>query len=351
MASASAEASFVVPTFKRPAALAETLAALVALDYPSDRYEVIVVDDGSDESTRDVVDRFGARGPSIAYLAQPSRGVASARNLGASHARSDLLIFLDDDMLVEPDHLRRHLATRKQHDGCLLNGRWEFSPAVRDELERTPFGRFRLGLEDWVKTAITMEPLGDGCFRPSGVTACNLSISARLFASLGGFDESFPFAGCEDQEFSHRAQNAGSTFVYDPGILLGHNDDRVDFDRFCARQWRGAVTSVYLVHRHPEAFADRALLLENAQITPFDPFRLRAKKLMKSIYGSRAGLLAARLLQRVLERIAPDSQALQRVHTMTVGAYIFLGVREGLARHPDVSALATELMRTRTDNA
>ncbi len=337
--------SFIVPTYRRPDALRQTLKRLVDLDYPSGRHEVIVVDDGAEVAARSVVESLDMGGVPIAYVAQENRGVARARNLGAARAEGELLIFLDDDILVERDHVRRHLQVRDDYGDCLVNGHWEFAPELMTALESSPFGRYRLSIEDWVKTGIAKEPLGDGRLRPDGVTACNLSISGERFRELGGFDDSFPFAGCEDQDFSYRAQLAGCVFVYDPAIRLLHNDHRVTLGQFCARQQRGALTSVYLVARHPEAFADRPLLLENAPITEFDPPRLRVKKVLKRVYSSRPGLALARVSVRALEQTAPSSRALCRLYDMTIGAHIFLGIRQGLARLPEAQQAARRAMR------
>jgi GT2 family glycosyltransferase len=343
--------SFVVPTFRRPEALRETLQALSALESQPDAYEIIVVDDGSGDTTPEVVHAFAGAPGAITYLAQQNGGVAKARNTGAAAARGELLIFLDDDILVEPDHIDRHLAVRAQYGDCLVNGHWEFSAATRAALEETPFGRFRINVEDWVKTAISKEPLQDGRLRPDGITAANLSISAARFHELGGFDEGFPFAGCEDQDFSYRAHAAGCTFVYAPEIRLGHNDERLTLNLFAARQRRGAHTAVYLVARHPEEFAERALVLENAPLTRFDPWRMKFKKSMKAAYSSTAGLTLAALIIKQLETHAPRARVLTRLYTMTLGAHIFLGIRDGLSELPEARAAVLEVMRKRYGNA
>lgn len=334
-----------MPTFKRPDALRATLDALIRVDYPHDLYEVIVVDDGSGDSTAEVVGELTANGHPITYIHQENAGVACARNVGAARARGKLLIFLDDDILVKRDHVKRHLAVREQYGDCLVNGHWEFSPETRAALESTPFGRYRLEIEDWVKTGIEKEEIRDGRLRPSGVTACNLSISAKLFRRLGGFDEAFPFAGCEDQDFSHRAKLAKCTFIYDPGIRLLHNDERVTLEQFCARQRRGALTSVFLVARHPDEFADRRLLVDNTPITSYDPLLLVIKKVLKSVASTHVARAAADAARRLLEQIAPESTALRRLYTAIVGVHVFMGVREGLRRLPKTGAAAATRRR------
>lgn len=88
--------SIVVPTYRRPQALRRCLAALSRLDYPRERFEVLVVDDGSDESPEPIVTE--ARGTVNARLIQQDHaGPARARNRGAAEATGTFLAFTDDD--------------------------------------------------------------------------------------------------------------------------------------------------------------------------------------------------------------------------------------------------------------
>ena len=96
--------SIVVPTYRRPEQLARCLQALAELEYPTDRYEVVVVDDGSAEpdATRiaSICLEAGAR-----LERQARSGPAAARNRGARAARGEFIAFLDDDCAPSPDWL------------------------------------------------------------------------------------------------------------------------------------------------------------------------------------------------------------------------------------------------------
>ncbi len=322
--------SFVVPTYRRPDALRSTLAALLSVDYPPDRYEVVVVDDGSGDDTADVVRELQRKSRvKLNYLAQENAGAATARNRGARSATGDLLVFIDDDIVVEPSHIRDHLTTRAAHGDALVNGHWEFPVELAETLAATPFGRFRIELERWVKDGITKNPLGAGCEAPSAVTACNLGIRRELFWELGGFDETFPFAGYEDQELSYRAVRAGCPLVYDRRIRLTHNDQRLMLGQFCERQRRGACTAVHLAHRHPEEFGRRPMIVENGPLTRSDPTRRLLKKVLKLGLTTPPALSAIHVGIRLFERVAPRSRLLQRCYWSVCGLYIFQGVRDG----------------------
>src|SRR5215470_15202715 len=97
--------SIVVPTYRRPAQLAVCLDAITRLDYPADRFEVIVVDDGSGAPPETAVAAVRGR-VDVTLLAPPHRGPAAARNAGAAHAKGDVLAFTDDDCAPDASWLR-----------------------------------------------------------------------------------------------------------------------------------------------------------------------------------------------------------------------------------------------------
>src|SRR5437660_2634257 len=123
-----ASVSAIVPTFQRASAVERTLAALCAVDYPQDLLEIVVVDDGSTDSTAATAGGFAR----VRYVRQPNRGVAIARNNGARLVTGDVLMFVDDDIVVAPDNLTRHLAVREQYGECIVAGHSEFDPDLRD---------------------------------------------------------------------------------------------------------------------------------------------------------------------------------------------------------------------------
>lgn len=325
--------SLVVPTFRRPVILAQSLRALLRLDYPRDRFEVIVVDDGSLDDTQAVV--AGLADPRIVFLQQPgNQGVASARNRGAKEARGDVLIFLDDDMLVQESMIEKHLRWLSRFGDCMVNGHWEFTPELEADLRRTSFGRFRLEVEAWVKTGIAFRPLHGNLEEPAALTACNLGMWRRDFERVGGFDEGFPYAGAEDQEFSVRAKAAGVRFVYDRDLLLWHNDQRLTLWQFCERQRRGALSAALLARKYPERWSSVPLLVENRPIQSGDPWRLVLKKVAKRVLSTPPVRGLAHSFIGLLERVAPNAPVLHRLYWSMCGVYIYSGFREGLRRPP-----------------
>ena len=93
--------TIVVPTFNRPRQLTACLDALTKLEYPRERWEVIVVDDASPEPPRNVIAAYCNR-LRVSLLIQSHSGPACARNRGVEQASGELIAFTDDDCAPTP---------------------------------------------------------------------------------------------------------------------------------------------------------------------------------------------------------------------------------------------------------
>ncbi|HZS09401.1 MAG TPA: glycosyltransferase family 2 protein [Blastocatellia bacterium] len=331
--------SIVIPTYKRPDALAETLQNLLKLDYPTDRFEVIVVDDGSGDETPQVAARMQPAFSTLTCHSQSNAGAARARNEGAKIAGGEVLIFLDDDMIVPPSLIRQHLEALDHFGDCMVCGYREFAPRLAAILNQSPFGRFRLEVEPrqegWDLEKKVTDSLVENCVehKDGGITANNLAVRREDFLRLGGFDEEFPFAGYEDQELAHRARMAGFRCLINYGLKAWNNDRRLTLRQFCERQRRGAITAALIALKYRDLWMQRPLLRENCPIQSDDSLRLIAKKLAKTVLASPAGLAVLYGVVAMLERVRPGSPLLPRIYLMMCGLYIFRGIREGLEQY------------------
>ena len=108
MPSATLRFSIIIPAYNRGQSISETINSVVNQSYP--HWELIVVDDGSTDNTKEVIESFSKIDERINYLYQENSERAIARNNGADHAKFEYLIFLDSDDFFEIDHLK-NLAT------------------------------------------------------------------------------------------------------------------------------------------------------------------------------------------------------------------------------------------------
>jgi glycosyltransferase involved in cell wall biosynthesis len=322
--------SIIVPTFRRPDALRETLSALLRLDYDPDRYEIIVVDDGDDASAERVLASFGDRRVPVRLERQQRLGAARARNRGARSAGGEFLLFCDDDMVLSPTDLRARVSAFERHGDVAVSARWEFSPAALSALRATPFGRYRIELERQFQDGAAGEPLADDpqSLRMELVGAATLALARDRFLGIGGFDESFPLAGAEDQDFSMRARAAEMTLLLDTRICSLHNDDNFTLQGYCAREHRSAQTVAILARKYPAQLAGTRYVRENRPISADDPPRLVAKKLLKQALGHDRVLGAMQGAVAALERAHLPDRGLRRLYRGLLGLHLFRGFRQ-----------------------
>ena len=122
--------SVVVPTYNRAQLLPRALQSALSQTHAS--LEIIVVDDGSTDSTREVVSRIAAVDARVRYVYQANQGLAGARNTGIATAQGDYVTFLDSDdefcadhVALRAEHLDEHPATMMVHGGLeVVNGSW-----------------------------------------------------------------------------------------------------------------------------------------------------------------------------------------------------------------------------------
>lgn len=201
--------SIVIPTYNRPKRLAECLNAITQLDYPRDRFEVVVVDDGSSLPLDEAIAPYIHL--NLTLHRQSNSGPATARNRGAKLARGEYLAFTDDDCRPYPDWLNcfaRRFAETPQAaiGGCSLN-------ALPDNL----FSTASQTLIDYLYGYYNQKPCPERFF-----TSNNLAMPAREFRTCGGFDEGFPLAAGEDRELCERWQELGYPMVYAPEACIDH---------------------------------------------------------------------------------------------------------------------------------
>lgn len=98
--------SVIIPTYNRKKYLERCLESLLGQDYPGDKTEIIVVDDGSTDETKEITELLAQRG-NIRYVRQEHQGVSAARNCGIREAHGSIISFVADDYIIPGDYCRR----------------------------------------------------------------------------------------------------------------------------------------------------------------------------------------------------------------------------------------------------
>lgn len=228
--------SIIVPVRNRPADLHECLESLTMLDYPEDKFEIIVVDDASTDHTPEVADRFPV---SVIRLVQ-NRKAPYCRNLAARQARGDILAFIDSD--------------------CLANRRWllDLVPAFNDPAIGAVGGKIDnhynaslLDRYEKVRSSLDMgarpkrsTPINPFFYVPS----CNLLVRRDFFLNIGGFNHDLVVG--EDVDLCWRIQDSKKHIEYRPVGTVYHKH-RNRLRSFCARRFDYGTSEPLLQRLHP----------------------------------------------------------------------------------------------------
>ena len=202
--------SVIVPTYRRSAQLGTCLEALARLDYPRDRFEVVVVDDGSDAPLEETVLPFRDR-IDVLLLTAPHAGPASSRNRGARHARGEFLAFTDDDCAPAAGWLTALAARFAACPDCAIGGR------TLNALPDNIYSAATQALVDVLHTCYNFDPEEARFFASN-----NLALPADRFHALGGFDAGFTAAAGEDRDFCDRWLRRGFRMTYAPEAIVFH---------------------------------------------------------------------------------------------------------------------------------
>jgi GT2 family glycosyltransferase len=204
--------SVVVPTRNRPELLGGCVESVSASLRDGD--ELIVADSGAPDQAIDAMTAAcGAR------LVRSAPGASYQRNLGASHARHEVVAFVDDDVRVAPEWAAAVAGAFTAHpEAAFVTGRLEVPP--QQEGYSRPVS-VKAEMQPATLTAATRGTLGH---------SANMAVRRSVFASIGGFDERLgpgaPFRAAEDAELIDRFFAAGHVGWYEPAVLGWHDQWR-----------------------------------------------------------------------------------------------------------------------------
>jgi len=203
--------SIVVPTYRRRESLARCLEAIQALRFPRDRFEVVIVDDGSPTPPTDIVDSLDGS-LQVRLLTTPHAGPATARNTGARLSRGRYLVFTDDDCMPHEDWLRAIDRWMSSTSGeCAIGGH------TVNVLTENTYAAASQGIIDYL-----YEYFGDYSATRRFFTSNNLVVPREEFLSLGGFNETFALAAAEDRDFCERWLESGKRLEYVADVVVSH---------------------------------------------------------------------------------------------------------------------------------
>jgi GT2 family glycosyltransferase len=221
--------SVVVTTCRDPGATKRCVRSILACDYAE--FEVIVVENrpGSTSARQLLAEQF-ADEPRVRYVEEPVPGLSRARNAGLEVAQGELVLFTDDDVIVDPAWIRRCADAFESSEDitCVTGLILPLELETDSQLLLEQFGGFGRGFQrrTWqLPAARELHPLLP--YAPGLIgSGANTALRADIATKLGGFDTALgagtPAAGGEDLDLYIRLLQEGSVIAYEPSMIVWH---------------------------------------------------------------------------------------------------------------------------------
>lgn len=208
--------SIIIPAKNEEAHIGCCLNSLARVEWDQNQYEVIVVDNGSSDSTAAIAKGKGAR-----LFIKPELTISALRNYGVSQSKGDILVFLDADCTVSGDWLR-NAARYISCDEVICFGS---PPAIPEDAT-------------WVQTAwFQVRRRSEQCTEVDWLESMNMFVRRESFLAVGGFNEEL--VTCEDYDLSLRLKSLGK-LVADERIVAVHHGEAATVGHFFRKEyWRG----------------------------------------------------------------------------------------------------------------
>lgn len=229
--------SVIVPSFNRRDEIEELLKSFQKLNFPADRFELIIADDGSTDDTAAVVESFRSTVQfPLQFYRQQNQGPGAARNMGMQKARGDFFIFIDSDCTVHPEWLagidRAVTSQGAEAFGGPDSYREDFPPLLK---------AINYSMTSFITTGGLRGRKGKKLakYYPRSF---NMGLSRRLYEKIGGFGS---LRHGQDIEYSHRIIKSGAKVVYVDEAVVFHKR-RTSIKKFFRQVFNWGVARINL---------------------------------------------------------------------------------------------------------
>ncbi|MGI9289213.1 MAG: glycosyltransferase [Pseudomonadales bacterium] len=203
--------SVVLPVFNEEQYLEQCLIALRKVQYPEDKFEIIVVDNGSSDRSYAIAEQYADQ-----LILHPKVNVGAVRNYGVQHAKGDVIAFLDSDCLVPKTWLENGVQLLKQNPKCVFGGNLY--------LRADP---------SWTEKYWILQKPDEPLLQSDLLGSC-IFVPKQYFQDVGGFNEEVTSG--EDTEFSNKLKATGYKVTIDEKLGVVHLGNPTTVSGFVKRQ-------------------------------------------------------------------------------------------------------------------
>lgn len=229
------EVSIIVPIYNSEKTIGKTIKSLLNQNYPKNKYEIILVDDGSTDGTVEVVKKFKG----VKLILQKHAGPAIARNRGARHSKGKMILFTDAD--------------------CIANRNWveSITKPFEDKKIVGVAGTYKAANKRKIMPRFISYEIEDrhnsmkGKYNIDFVGTFSAAYRRDVFVKFGGFDENFNRASGEDTDLSFKISKAGGRIVLVPDAYVYHHHTESLMTMLKKKFWMG-YWRIFLYRKHKD---------------------------------------------------------------------------------------------------
>jgi glycosyltransferase involved in cell wall biosynthesis len=243
--------SVIIPAYNSEKTIERCISALLSQSYPKNRYEMIVVDDGSTDRTVDVISKFKG----VRLIRQNHRGPAVARNLGVKKSKGQIVLFTDADCIPDKKWIKNMVDPFNDKEIIGVSGTYKTFN------KHSLIARFAgYEIEERHKELKKQKYI-------DFIGTFSAAFRKNIFLKVRGFDEMFPTSSGEDPELSFRLEKFGK-MIFQPKTFVYHFHPSTLFKFLKQKFWRGYWRlPLYIKHRHKlfkHSYTPKSLFIEEA---------------------------------------------------------------------------------------
>lgn len=230
------EISIIIPTFNRHESLIRTLDSLFDQTFPQEKFEIIIVDDGSTDDTENSIHEIRKNHQNLVYLKQKNKGAGSARNLGILNAKGDIVGFTDDDCIVSSTWVELAIGSLKNIEFCGVQG--ITLPQKEIKSQNKIF---------FYSDVVTHT----GTEKYASYPTCNVFYRKKNLMEVSGFDEKMG-SWTEDDDLAFRLIKKGYKIYLNKDMVVYHEVRYLNIFKYVFNRLKRKESIPLFFKKHPE---------------------------------------------------------------------------------------------------
>ena len=239
-----AKVAVIVPCYNIAHIIDKCIESILQQDYPQDKFSIIVVNDGSTDNTKKNLEDYKTYPNFYLLNLEKNKGLSTARNTGIKNSQSEIICFLDGDMIIKPNWLQIIVAELMSEEIIGVIGDTTLPKGEEPNILDHYFYNAQRGARKFGENS---------AIGPTWILFNNTAVKRFAIKKTGLFDEKFTSYGGEDTDMAIRLwYNFPNAFRFSSKISAEHHHKRT-LHQFCKQmEIYGQINLPFLLDRYPE---------------------------------------------------------------------------------------------------